>query len=208
MKNKKVIIPIAIIIIVLIIIGIICISKQKVSPEDVLKQYMSYITNKDYEAMYELTTKDIAKEDYITRNKNIYEGIEVSKIDINVAKTSKNGKEAEVIYTTVMDTIAGEISFSNTANLVKEDDTYKIKWASNIIFPSLKEDYKVRVSTLEAKRGQILDRNGNVLAGEQTTSQIGLVPGKMNIETKEQDIKNVSELLGISEESINNSLSA
>lgn len=208
MKNKKVIIPIAIIIIVLIIIGIICISKQKVSPEDVLKQYMSYITNKDYEAMYELTTKDIAKEDYITRNKNIYEGIEVSKIDINVAKTSKNGKEVEVIYTTVMDTIAGEISFSNTANLVKEDDTYKIKWASNIIFPSLKEDYKVRVSTLEAKRGQILDRNGNVLAGEQTTSQIGLVPGKMNIETKEQDIKNVSELLGISEESINNSLSA
>jgi len=208
MKNKKNIILIAIIIIALIIIGIIYIGKQKVSPEDVLKQYMSYITNKDYEAMYELTTKNTEKEEYITRNKNIYEGIEVSKIDINVAKTSKNGKEAEVIYTTVMDTIAGEISFSNTANLVREDDTYKIKWASNIIFPSLKEGYKVRVSTLEAKRGQILDRNGNVLAGEQTASQIGLVPGKMNIETKEQDIKNISGLLGISEESINNSLSA
>lgn len=107
-----------------------------------------------------------------------------------------------------MNSLAGEISFSNTANLVKEDDTYKINWSSNIIFPSLKNEYKVRVSTLEAKRGQILDRNGNVLAGEQTASQIGLVPGKMNVENKEQDIKNISGLLGISEESINNSLSA
>lgn len=107
-----------------------------------------------------------------------------------------------------MNSLAGEISFSNTANLVKEDDTYKINWSSNLIFPSLKNEYKVRVSTLEAKRGQILDRNGNVLAGEQTASQIGLVPGKMNVENKEQDIKNISGLLGISEESINNSLSA
>lgn len=208
MKNKRIIIPIAIIIIVLIIIGIVFVNKKKVTPEDILKDYMAHITNKDYEAMYELTTKETAKEEYITRNKNIYEGIEVSKIDINVAKTTKKGKEAEVIYTTVMNSLAGEISFSNTANLVKEDDTYKINWSSNLIFPSLKNEYKVRVSTLEAKRGQILDRNGNVLAGEQTASQIGLVPGKMNVETKEQDIKNISGLLGISEESINNSLSA
>lgn len=209
MKNKKILIPIIILIVVVIaIVTVVLLNKQKISPEDVLKQYMSHITNKDYEAMYELTTKDTAKEEYITRNKNIYEGIEVSKIDINVAKTTKKGKEAEVIYTTVMNSLAGEISFSNTANLVKEDDTYKINWSSNLIFPSLKNEYKVRVSTLEAKRGQILDRNGNVLAGEQTASQIGLVPGKMNVENKEQDIKNISGLLGISEESINNSLSA
>lgn len=209
MKNKKILIPIIILIAVIItIVTVVLLNKQKVTPEDILKDYMAHITNKEYDAMYELTTKETAKEDYITRNKNIYEGIEVSKIDINVAKTTKNGKEAEVIYTTVMNSLAGEISFSNTVNLVKEDDTYKINWSSNLIFPSLKNEYKVRVSTLEAKRGQILDRNGNVLAGEQTASQIGLVPGKMNIETKEQDIKNISGLLGISEESINNSLSA
>lgn len=209
MKNKKILIPIIMLIVIVIaIVAVILLNKQKVTPEDILKEYMAHITNKDYDAMYELTTKDTAKEEYITRNKNIYEGIEVSEIDINVAKTTKKGKEAEVIYTTVMNSLAGEISFSNTANLVKEDDTYKIDWSSNLIFPSLKNEYKVRVSTLEAKRGQILDRNGNVLAGEQTASQIGLVPGKMNVENKEQDIKNISGLLGISEESIKNSLSA
>ena len=125
MKNKKVIIPITIIIIITLIIAtIIIFNKGKTSPEDVLKQYMSHIINKEYEAMYELTTKETSQEDYITRNKNIYEGIEVSKIDINVAKTSEKGKEAEVIYTTTMSTIAGEISFSNTANLIKESGKY------------------------------------------------------------------------------------
>lgn len=209
MKNKKILISIIILIVVVIAtVVVILLNKQKVTPEDILKEYMAQITNKEYDAMYELTTKETAKEDYITRNKNIYEGIEVSKIDINVAKISKSGKEAEVIYTNVMNTVAGEISFSNTANLVKENNTYKIKWSSNIIFPSLNNEYKVRVSTLDAKRGQILDRNGSILAGEQTASQIGFVPGKMNEISKEQDIKIVADLLDISENTIKKSLSA
>lgn len=208
MKSKKILIPIILIVIIITIVTVILLNKQKVSPEDILKAYMSYITNKEYDAMYELTTKETAKEEYITRNKNIYEGIEVSKIDLNIAKTSKNGNKAEVIYTTVMDTIAGEISFSNTANLIKENDTYKIKWSSNIIFPSLNNEYKVRVSTLSGKRGKILDRNGNILVGEQTASQIGFVPGKMNETSKEQDIKIVADLLDMSEETIKRSLSA
>lgn len=95
MKNKKILIPIIILIVVVIaIVTVVLLNKQKISPEDVLKQYMSHITNKDYEAMYELTTKETAKENYITRNKNIYEGIEVSKIDINVAKTTKKRKRS------------------------------------------------------------------------------------------------------------------
>lgn len=209
MKNKKIIITLLVIIIViLVIIGLIFLNKDKTNPEDILKTYMSYVSDKNYEEMYNLTTQSTEKENYITRNKNIYEGIEANNININIVKTGKNGNTAEVIYTTSMQTIAGEINFSNTAYLEKEKDTYKIKWSSNLIFPSLNDDYKVRVNTLTAKRGELLDRNGNILAGEQTASQIGLVPGKINVETKEQDIRNVARLLDISEDSINNSLSA
>lgn len=95
MKNKKILITtIILIVIVIAIVTVILLNKQKVTPEDILKDYMAHITNKDYEAMYELTTKETAKEDYITRNKNIYEGIEVSEIDINVAKTTKKRKRS------------------------------------------------------------------------------------------------------------------
>lgn len=208
MKNKKIIILLVIIIVILVIIGFIFLNRDKTNPEDILKTYMSYVSDKNYEEMYNLTTQSTEKEDYITRNKNIYEGIEAYDININIVKTKKSGNTAEVIYTTSMKTIAGEINFSNTAYLEKEKSLYKIKWSSNLIFPSLNDDYKVRVNTLTAKRGELLDRNGNILAGEQTASQIGLVPGKMNVETKEQDIRNVAGLLDISEDSINNSLSA
>lgn len=208
MKGKK------IFLILLIIVCVICLSyvfskENKTSPENTLKQYISYIEEKNYEEMYNLVITNATKEDYISRNKNIYEGIEASNIDINVAKVMrKSANDAEIIYTTTMDTVAGSISFSNTANLVKENDIYKIKWSSNLIFPSLNDNYKVRVNAISAKRGEILDRTGKVLAGEQTASEIGLVPGKMNTDTKERDIQKISELLDINIETINNNLSA
>ena len=209
MKNKKiVIISIIAIILVIALVTIILTTKETQNPEDVLKQYVSYIREKNYEGMYSLVANNTEKETFINRNKNIYEGIELSSIEINIAKTTKQQNNAEIVYTTVMNTVAGEISFSNTAHLEKEEDAYKIQWSSNLIFPSLNDNYKVRVSTITAKRGEILDRNDKVLAGEQTASQIGLVPGKMNEETKAQDIKKVAELLDISEETVNNGLSA
>lgn len=209
MEKKKVIIIIAVIaVLVLSIISIIFFNRDTSKPEDVIKQYMAYITEKNYDAMYELTTKETLQEEYRTRNKNIYEGIEVSKLDINIAKTTKKGKEAEVVYSTSMSTIAGEVNFSNTANLVKENGIYKIKWSSNIIFPSLNNEYKVRVETLSAKRGTIYDKNGKILAADQTASQVGLVPGRMDTISKEADIKNIAKLLDISEDTIKGSLSA
>lgn len=209
MERKKIIIIIAVaIIVILSAISIILLSREKTNPEDVIKQYMAYIIEKNYDAMYELTTKETVQEEYITRNENIYEGIEVSKLEINIAKTTKKGKEAEVVYSTSMSTIAGEINFSNTANLVKESGTYKIKWSSNIIFPALNNEYKVRVETLTAKRGAIYDKNGKILAADQTASQVGLVPGRMDIISKETDIKNIAKLLDVSVNTIKESLSA
>ena len=206
-----------ILIIIIAIIGIVCacifLKKPTNNPEEVLKTYMSYILDKNYEGMYELiseeTKQNIEKETYLARNKNIYEGIEISNLQVNIVKTNKKENKAEVIYNVTMQTIAGEINFSNTSYFVKEaEDKYKLEWTSADIFPELKNEYKVRVETIEADRGKILDRNGNILAGKQTASQIGFVPGKINEQTKEQDIAKVAELLDISVETINNSLSA
>ena len=106
-----------------------------------------------------------------------------------------------------MDTLAGQVSFPNEITLEIEDKEYSIVWNSNLIFPNLGNDEKIRVSSISAKRGNIYDRNDILLAGEGVVSSVGLVPGKMS-ENKEEDIKKLSELLEVTEEKINSALNA
>nr|MBO2506938.1 hypothetical protein [Bacilli bacterium] len=46
----------------------------------------------------------------------------------------------------------------------KENKEYKIKWDEGLIFPQMIKDDKVWVNTVPAKRGSILDKDGNPLA--------------------------------------------
>lgn len=214
-KSKKVVIIIAVLVILLLIGAVgffMWYNSTKVNPEDTLVAYIDALKAKDYETMYSKISEEskntTTKEDFIARNKNIYEGIEASNLSISIVQVTEKGNKAQIVYSTTMQTVAGQMSFSNTANLIKNaENGYDIEWSSSLIFPELQEDYKVRVETLEGTRGRILDRNDVVLAGMQTASSIGLVPGKM-AENKEEDIAKIATLLDISEDTIQNALSA
>ena len=56
------------------------------SREDVLKEYMACIEKGDFEGMYDFldsTSKEtISEEDFITRNQNIYQGIEAADLQL------------------------------------------------------------------------------------------------------------------------------
>lgn len=217
-KKKNIIISVVAIILIIIAVAIgiyIYISNQpKNDPEDVVNTYAQYIVDQNYEEMYNLISENsksqTSKENYINRNKNIYEGIEIANFSINITSAQKeDNNTVKVNYNNSMDTMAGHIEFANTMTLSLDDNKeYKIDWSSNLIFPSLNNSDKVRVKTIEAKRGSILDRNGEYLATNGTASQIGLVPGKMNEQTKDADISKIAELLNMTVDSINNSLSA
>lgn len=214
-KSKKVVIIVAVLVILLVVGAVgffMWYNSTKINPEDTLVAYVDALKAKDYETMYSKISEEskntTTKEDFIARNKNIYEGIEASNLSISIAQVTEEGNKAQIIYSTTMQTVAGQMSFSNTANLVKNaENGYDIEWSSSLIFPELQNDYKVRVETLEGTRGRILDRNDVVLAGMQTASSVGLVPGKMG-ENKEEDIAKIATLLDISEDTIQNALSA
>lgn len=211
MKNKKGLI-FAVILIVIILIGIMGYFKiiNKIKPEDVLKQYIENINAKDYNAMYEKISSssknNISEEDFINRNKKIYEGIDSHNIEIYINNVQKNKNEVKITYNEKVYTSSGVINFSNTSSFVKDGKTYKLNWTSKTIFPELEENYKVKVSSIEAARGEILDRQGKYLAQNGQITTIGIVPGKLG-ENKEEGIKKLSELTGVSIEYINTELS-
>ena len=181
-SHKKVGIIIAIIVLLILAIagGIawyIISNMDQNTPDEVLSQYISCLSNKDYEGMYSLLSEStkarVDKDTYIARNKNIYEGIEATNISISNITTNIDKKSSNftTTYTMTFDTLAGTLSYDFTMGFNRqEDNKYYVNWYSNLIFPSLEETYKVRVYSNTGSRGDILDRNGKVLA---TTNENG-----------------------------------
>ena len=184
------------------------IRKDRTTPEEVLLKYMGYIQEQNYTAMYQLidveASGQISEEDFVKRNSAIYEGIEVQNMAVTIL--SCDMEKNVVRYQTDFDTVAGEISFENEAYFLKTEDTYKLAWMDALIYPELLETDKVRVSVTQAKRGEILDRNGRVLAGKGTASSVGIVPGKL--ENQDDSLKQIADLLGMKPEEIEKKLSA
>ncbi len=206
--KKFLIALLCILIIAGIVIGIIVYKANQTEPSIALKDYFEKLSNGEYEAMYDYVITDTSKEDFVNRIKNIYEGIEAKNIATTVltnVEDEDNSSIINVTYNNSMDTIAGNMSFMNTVKLQKQDEGYKILWNSSVIFPDLKDEYKVRVSTLDSTRGAIYDRNDIAIAKDGEANSVGLVPGKIDDTT---DLGKLAELLGITEDTINNALSA
>ena len=216
--NKKMIIGIVIAIIIVIagtVTAVFILNQPKNDPAETWQKYIACINNKNYEEMYNMLTENskntISQEDFIARNKNIYEGINMENMQISnlrVAEIEGNNNISEISYYSTMETEAGQVEFDNTVRLTEDKEKgYLVNWSSSLIFPQLGNEDKVRISTIEAERGEIIDKNGNVLAGEGTVSSVGIVPGKLG-ENRDQSIEQIANLLGISTDSINKTLSS
>ena len=178
------------------------------TPEELLVEYMDHIPKQEYEEMYAMlhieASGNVSQEDFVTRNSAIYEGIEVQNIAVQIIAYDE--EQMTVTYQTSFDTVAGTISFENKALFLKDEEGYQLVWDDSLIFPNLASTDKVRVSTTQAERGEILDRNGCVLAGKGTASSVGIVPGKL--ENREEAIAQIAELVEITPEAIEKKLSA
>lgn len=185
------------------------------TPEETLETYFSYIESKEYDKMYQLLDEEskqsMTSEDFISRNQKIYEGIEASNIQLQITQVDDSSElGAAITYDMTLHTAAGEISFPNQVVLTKTKEgeyQYLIAWEDALIFPNLTETDKVKVSISEPERGEVLDRNGILLAGKGVASSIGIVPGKLN-EDRDEDLNLLAELLNVSVESIEKKLSA
>lgn len=177
------------------------------TPEELLVEYMDHIPKQEYEEMYAMlhieASGNVSQEDFVTRNSAIYEGIEVQNMAVEILTYDE--EQMTVTYQTSLDTVAGNISFENETLFLEGEEGYKLVWDDSMIFPNLTSTDKVRVSTTQAERGEILDKDGRVLAGKGTASSVGIVPGKL--ENREEAIAQIAELLETTPEAIEKKLS-
>lgn len=215
-RNKKIWGTVIGIAAVLLITGIGCAAfflKSGKTPEETLVAYGELVNQRKYDRMYEMLSEQarerISEEEFTERNQKIYEGIEAENLTVQCEEEpvfEKGKKEAELSYTCEMESMAGKISFVNKSTFVKERGDWKINWDSTFIFPMLKEDYRVQINTRPAVRGNIYDRNGVLLAGQGTATEVGVVTGKM--ENRDVAVEQLAQLLDMDSDTIRTKMEA
>jgi cell division protein ftsI/penicillin-binding protein 2 len=178
----------------LVVVAIIMIYSNFSSPARVIRAFYKNVNNHKYEELYNLVETDMSKEEFTNKMKSVYDGMEVSSAWVTISINLKNSDVVNLNYVTNLNTVAGKLTFSNKSTLVKVNGKYKIKWDNSFLYPKLKNNQKIRVSTLKAKRGAIYDRNKNILAKDAKAYSIGIVAGKIK---SDDDLRAISKLLNI-----------
>lgn len=167
--------------------------------------YTKLLNEKKYDELYEILTtdsKDYIKEEFggsegfINKYSAIYSAMGVNDIKINVGEIKD---ESEIPVTLSMDTIAGKLKYEDiTIKLKKEDDKYKICWNESLILPDMVQGDKIRVKIINGKRGNILDKDNNLLAYNGEANYVNIDPNLF----KTESISDLAKALDISKEYI------
>lgn len=188
------------------------------SPEERLADYVKLWNDQKFSQMYHdyLTSSSQKKYkivDYADRYKTIYRDLDVKHLKVTVLsakeKDWKDADRAELPIDVKMDTAAGPIHFKKNVHLKLEEKEGKknwyVDWNTTYIFPELGEGDKVRLETVEGKRGEIFDRNGNALAINSKGYEVGIIPKQFGHDAGKKS--KLAHLLGVSVHYIDQQLS-
>ncbi|MBF8808067.1 MAG: penicillin-binding transpeptidase domain-containing protein [Enterococcus lacertideformus] len=184
--------------------------------EKTIQQFIDQLNSGEYEKAMSYTQIDtkvknkLSEKEALEKYQNIYGSVNVKGLEVSDLKiTKKNNDIYSFSYKAKMNTSLGELKdLSYKGTLSKNKKEVKINWQPNLIFPQTKGTDKVSLTSEEAKRGDILDRNGKTLATTGKLKQLGIVPGKLGEgDEKMANIKAIANAFDLSEDEINQAIS-
>lgn len=192
----------------------------KEDPTKSFKAYVKQWENKNFKAMYDMlsskTTASLDEQHFIDRYTAIYKGIEAENIKIQIGEGKKVKEDGmdnmKIPFSISMKTAAGDLNLSGyEASFIKEKvsgkSQWKLIWNEKLIYPNMEPGDKVRIKTLYAKRGEICDRNGEMLAENDYITSIGIHPSKF-APNKDANIAQMANILDIKPSVIESKLKA
>lgn len=188
---------------ILLMIAVQGCSNDIPTPQERMKAYISSWEEQDFSGMYKLLSagakQAIPEKEFVKRYKNIYGDFEIDNLAVEPQfKLEEDGEvdpdedgKVELAFAAKMDSFAGTIEFTHKAVLVKEKheetSSWNLDWNTQMIFPALKStETEIHGQTLPAKRGEIIDRNGEGLAINGKAIEVGFEPRKMEADSKEK----------------------
>ncbi|EUJ20588.1 penicillin-binding transpeptidase domain-containing protein [Listeria aquatica] len=219
-KRKSWQIAFGVIIILLIVVAVLFFiflnqSADK-KAERTAESFTTNLKKGHYDKLAEDVTKDSLKESQFSQKQlqekyqAVYGGVGVQDITVKnlKVKPGANSRIYNLSYELSMRTSLGKLKTQRYKTTISNDnDEWKINWKPALIFPGMVADDKVRLETDEARRGDIVDRNGKKLATMGDFYEVGVVPELLTSGAeKNKRIEAISKEIDIPAKEINEAL--
>ena len=131
--------------------------------------FVDAIVSGDYEKAYDYCysgSEDLnTKEEFADRYKNIFEAMEVTSVTLTNQEIVENEDYYTINYTLAFESsLLGSFSYDYSADIMPGRSGYDIIYTPSLILPQMESGDTVRLKTLKGERGEIFDRNKNLLA--------------------------------------------
>ncbi|HKG54898.1 MAG TPA: penicillin-binding transpeptidase domain-containing protein [Anaerolineales bacterium] len=176
-------------------------------PSPVLKAYLDAFKADNYNTMYGLLSKvsqdAITLEDFAKRNKDALNEMSAGSFDYEVLSSLVNTYASEVSFRVTYHTaLVGDIQRDMVARFTLENDEWKLQWEDGLILPELAGGNVLKMDYNSPSRGNIYDRNGDVLAAQADAYAFQVIPGDVTEDSEGTLLSEVWNLCGISMEGL------
>ena len=158
--------------------------------------------------MYALLTsvgKDAITQDaFVKRFMDVAVGLTLQELDYDILQAITNPTSAQVAYRlTYKTSLFGDMTRdAMTMNLTLEKGAWRVQWDDGLIMPELRGGNKLKIDYKVPSRGDIYDRNGNIIATTSDAVSLGLIPGQIQSDQEGTLVTELARLTGRPQQAI------
>jgi len=175
------------------------------SADAALTAYFEAFKVEDYNTMYALLSKVsqdvITLEDFAKRNRDALDNMSAGSFDYELLSSLVSPYASEVAFRITYHTaLVGDIPREMIARFALENNEWKLQWDDSLILPELAGGNTLRMDYSVPSRGNIYDRDGDVIAAQSDAHAFYVIPGNVTDESRDTLLSEVWRLCGISPE--------
>lgn len=172
-----------------------------------LRAYLDAFKADDYNTMYGLISKvtqdTVTLEDFARRNRDALNEMSAGSFDYEILSSLVSPYASEVAYRIIYHTaLVGEVQRDMIARFTLENNQWKLQWDDSLILPELAGGNVLRMDYSSPSRGNIYDRDGDVLVAQSDAHAFYIIPGNVTEESLDVLLSEARRLCGTSIEAL------
>ncbi|HSN94049.1 MAG TPA: NTF2-like N-terminal transpeptidase domain-containing protein, partial [Anaerolineaceae bacterium] len=176
--------------------------------DEFVRTYLAAWKAEHYPDLYTMLSQEtkngLTEESFEQRHRNAYDAMTLKAMEIQqLSSIVSPGVSAQVALKIKYATnLFGNLERDSLMDLVYEDNGWKVKWNDGMLMTELKDGNTLYVDYQVPARGNIYDNKGYALVSQSEAVSLGVVPGRVDVETEGEMLSLLSTLTGYDTDTI------